>query len=549
MLLSIFLTILTFTSISCVSAAQQLKILSPDGLISGFSNALVPTSPALFGVPDYRTAYRGQVYYGVDKGADTHYGCLDDGIDANKTGFPKDKADDPQSLKILLLDRGGECTFTKKVRNAQKIPGIVAVIHVDNKPEYRLPIMADDGTGSDIYVPSVLISMDDGAKLRKAVEDAQHDKDPQKQKENAVFVALSFQIPNPDNRVEIDFWTSSWDPNGVNFKQRFAPVVQALGKHALFTPHYYVLPGEFFGCDLPPYTCANQCFNNGHYCTWDPDHDLSQGLSGRDVLSEDLRRASMYQYINETYSDMAHHYLWFDYVNKFEKECVSGDAPKYEKWKSGECSWDVMSNLGMDVDKIKQIMKDSGELKEEFKGDEKENWKNKIFETERKNLDLYGGAIIKIPWVIVNDKPIYGGLDCPQPLSQATCAPLSAVCQGFKEGTAPEACTDANFDWECAYTGFLPHQPDNMCHHYPSGGSSGLTRWQIFWIIVLVLLACGCIGAVVYWYMKREQQIMRDDIDSLLKQYLPLDGTDRGENGHLRSTQRLVDSQEDDDRV
>ncbi len=65
---------------------------------------------------------------------------------------------DPSNLptlptKIVMVDRG-TCFFVSKVRNAQNA-GATAVIVVDNIDETVEPFMADDGTGSDITIPSV----------------------------------------------------------------------------------------------------------------------------------------------------------------------------------------------------------------------------------------------------------------------------------------------------------------------------------------------------------------------------------------------------------
>ncbi|MFQ5856383.1 MAG: S8 family serine peptidase [Anaerolineae bacterium] len=61
--------------------------------------------------------------------------------------------------KIALVDRG-DCTFVTKVRNAQTA-GAVAVIVVNNVAGPPIG-MADDGSGSDITIPTVMISQSDG---------------------------------------------------------------------------------------------------------------------------------------------------------------------------------------------------------------------------------------------------------------------------------------------------------------------------------------------------------------------------------------------------
>ena len=62
---------------------------------------------------------------------------------------------------IFLVNRG-KCPFTQKVRNCQNKGANLAII-MDNIDEgnYHIDelIMKDDGTGGDIHIPSILISI------------------------------------------------------------------------------------------------------------------------------------------------------------------------------------------------------------------------------------------------------------------------------------------------------------------------------------------------------------------------------------------------------
>jgi hypothetical protein len=60
------------------------------------------------------------------------------------------------SHKFVLLERG-DCHFVTKVRNVALNGGGLAII-IDNKNEdINGVVMADDGTGAGIRIPSVLI--------------------------------------------------------------------------------------------------------------------------------------------------------------------------------------------------------------------------------------------------------------------------------------------------------------------------------------------------------------------------------------------------------
>lgn len=525
-LLSLLVNIFLYTT--TIYTYQEVQVLSPADLSSQFPNGLITASPALFGIPDYQTTIHGQVLYAVDANGQ-HTLCST--LDKQKTGF--DKLGSMASV-ILLVDRGGGCTFTQKVRIAENSGAVVSVIAVDDRDEWagRLPLMADDGTGSKIAIPSVLISKQDGDKI-KNVLNVPDSKDSSKM--TKVSISLTYRLPAPDNRVEIDLWTSSFDQQSRIFKRNFGPAIKALGEHVLFTPHYYIVPGDAFGCDLPGMSCGNQCTNNGKYCTWDPERDVSRGLSGAQVLEEDLRRICIYKALNNTNIEKKQLYKWFDYVNKFDDDCTDTN-----NW-SEACSYKVIENIGIDLTNVKQCIVDSGGLT----GD-----KNNEFELQRQDLEDYGGTIIRIPWLLINSAPAYGSIQCMSPLSQATCAPLNGICHGFADGTAPQPCTDINYDYECTYDGYLPNPPQNMCSG--SQPQQHKLSWSsVFGIILLVMFICGCVAIGAYVYIKREKEQMRQDIDDLLKQYLPLSESDtissRHHNGKYEQRERLLDQQVDDE--
>jgi len=72
----------------------------------------------------------------------------------------------PDHYPIVMVDRGN-CTFVTKARNVQIVGGLFALIINNNDDDIDKIILSDDGTGSDIYIPTVLISKKDGERLKK----------------------------------------------------------------------------------------------------------------------------------------------------------------------------------------------------------------------------------------------------------------------------------------------------------------------------------------------------------------------------------------------
>jgi hypothetical protein len=66
---------------------------------------------------------------------------------------------------IFLVDRG-ECSFVTKVRNIEKAGGSIAVIIDDQNEDIKHVIMSDDGTGTGIRIPAMIIGKKDGQILK-----------------------------------------------------------------------------------------------------------------------------------------------------------------------------------------------------------------------------------------------------------------------------------------------------------------------------------------------------------------------------------------------
>ena len=106
-------------------------------------------------------------------------------------------SEEQMATKILLVDRG-TCTFVTKVRNAERA-GASLVVVIDNVYEnITNVIMGDDGTGTGIRIPSMLIGKEDGKILR----------DFAKLKIEATLSA-EFAVKALMDKVEMELWFSS----------------------------------------------------------------------------------------------------------------------------------------------------------------------------------------------------------------------------------------------------------------------------------------------------------------------------------------------------
>jgi hypothetical protein len=65
-----------------------------------------------------------------------------------------------------MVDRGS-CTFVTKARNVQRIGGALALIVNNKQEDLDKVLMSDDGTGADIFIPTIMISQEDGDKIKE----------------------------------------------------------------------------------------------------------------------------------------------------------------------------------------------------------------------------------------------------------------------------------------------------------------------------------------------------------------------------------------------
>lgn len=491
LLVQVFVVLTSIAMMAVVEAAgvtSKLQISVPPSLRKdgGYGHR-----EAMFGIPPYGGSIEQTVYY-ID--AD----LCDANMDYSRAGYPIREADESGAMEpwkapyILMVDRGG-CTFVKKVRNAQKL-GAAAVIIADSSClcsagdecvpeentfcETKEPIMADDGSGLDVTIPSYLIFKQDADPIKHVLIQNQ-----------AVRMKMSWALPRPDARVEYELWTTPKEMISRPIQREFRDVANALGKHAQFTPHMYLYDGVIAGCR--GFDGENQCFsmctNNGRYCATDPDDNLDEGISGADIVRESLRRLCIWKEYGQDGIGMP----WWDYVDEFLYRC---DAPEF--FMNEDCVKDCMQRSNVQYSKIKICMDDSGGLDEDAK--------NTILEEELLAQTAIGVSIL--PSFFVNNAPLRGAL--------TTNEIFAAICAGYMLGSEPDACKKCNgcSDVEKCVSG--GHCPGAV-------GGLNAVSFPVFAGTLLGVILCFGIVGIAQW--QRSQRQMRTQIRGIMAEYMPLD--------------------------
>ena len=287
-----------------LGVASDTSSLTVTYLATGKQSSYIH-SDALFGIPAYGGGVQARAYYPV--GAD-RTGCV-----------PLTDPSVPPGA-VIVLDRsvpgggGPPCTFTEKVLNAQRA-GAVGAIIVDQGgvcfqtsdcprgselcrgcPLYQtslqcqcsLPMMADDGMGPNIAIPSFLVGRDDGMLIKSAANSTGKGMSPK------AIASLKWDIPSADGHAIMSMWQDSNDFTAFQFRGSFKPYLPYIDGAVDFTPHFYAIDGRAEGCSTIN-DCGSQCINGGYYCEVDPDGSLDSGVSGADIVIENLRQICIWQ--------------------------------------------------------------------------------------------------------------------------------------------------------------------------------------------------------------------------------------------------------------
>ena len=342
--------------------------------------------------------------------------------------------------------------------------------------------MADDGSGSDISIPSFLMFKVDADAVKAVVKNDQ-----------PVQLEMSWSLPNPHDRVEYDLWTVPSDVVSQNFLRTFKNIAKGLGDRAYFTPHMYIYDGIRTHCqgNNGENFCYNLCTNNGRYCATDPDNDLDKGISGADVVKEALRRVCIWKHYGEQDGIGE---VWWNYVGEFLDRC---NTPDY--FMNEDCVKDCYKHSGVDGDKISRCMDDSGGLVKDAP--------NAFLDLEISAQNERG--VVVLPTAYVNTAAIRGQL--------SSVNMFKAICAGYAEGATPSLCN------QCAHCGDpVACVSTGKC----SGGSSSTSSDKgvsTHTFASSMLFVIGLFAALGVWHYKKTREDMREQVRGILAEYMPLE--------------------------
>jgi len=443
---------------------------------------------AMFGVPQYGGSISQNVYYAKSDFCNPFE-------DSSRWLPPQKKGEPPKAPFILMVDKGG-CSFVSKVRNAQHAGASGALIanthcicsdsECPRDTSYcdtEEPSMADDGSGSDISIPAFLIFKQDADKIKGVL-----------QRNQPVVVEMGWHLPTAGDRVKYEFWTVPTDEISKQFFLDFEYAV-ALGLTSAegvdFEPHVYLQDSLSKSCQYNQYGerwCETGCTNGGRYCALDPDHDVTQGLSGGDVVKEGLRRMCIWNSYKHSASSGLE---YWKYLSQFTSHCEAVDH-----FTDDSCINACYKAAGIDRQRVDACMTSSGGIDKDSP--------NAILDQQVKSSE----GIVVFPTSKVNGVELRGSLTAGNV--------VSAICAAFDEKHQPlicEKCGKCSDMQECIDLG-------GFCSRAVPTKRGGVSAGTfVFSLLVVVGISAG---AGFYYYRKTRAE-MRDRVRDILAEYMPLE--------------------------
>ena len=124
------------------------------------------------------------------------------------------KAQRSGAAGVLIADNTCLCSAGDQ---CQSEPGVEC--------EQREPIMADDGSGSDISIPAFLLFKHDADEIKATLRSY-----------SVVQVEMAWALPAPDDCVEYELWSKPTEDVSHEFLRTFQDAAMALGSKA-YLPH------------------------------------------------------------------------------------------------------------------------------------------------------------------------------------------------------------------------------------------------------------------------------------------------------------------------
>lgn len=278
-------------------------------------------------------------------------------------------------------------------------------------------------------------------------------------------------------------------------------IVRALGSRAHFTPRFVSYNGTKVGCHHESgktNPCGNMCLNDGRYCLLDPSpyHDQNTGASGADVVKENLRRKCIWQLVAK--EDPGVGLKWWKYVNTFGEQCSQDE----KHFVDDTCARKVMEKVQIDYHQVAKCMQPLGRMRDVD---------NDMLTEELQ--EQAGLQLLRLPALYVDGVHARGRI--------TGAAMLGMICAGYGIHDPPVVCQCATQAMAKVMDCVRAGSPEQMTEK--DDKNQGYGFFAVFFMVTMIGAVMAMIGMAYY---RRSQRQMRDQVRSILAEYMPLDDQD-----------------------
>ena len=447
--------LIIFILISPIIKSNSITIISPNTLISLLNNEnILDLQFSSFGSIPFNFYARGEIIISKE---DDEYGCenLNHNISIHNNESTNTKF---RTNFVILLVKRGECTFVSKVRNAQQAGANMVIIINNSDEDIHNLIIADDGTGNDIYIPSAMINKKDGDKIYNFLQE----------NNNKVYVIIDFLL-NQNKKIELETFFSSSEIKAYQLLINLSKYFPDFKNQIIYKPRYV-------SHKSPNYQKNNRnkvsnCVSGGLYCYFPKKSTIVQ--DGEIIILENLRQKCVYK-LSLDRKDIN---IYFKYMEFFYEYCINIDKPDF----SEKCSNKALQFIGLSEFMIHKCIAISFGVS---------NYSNSIFQNDNNILkddyDIQSYYYINsFPAVIINRMPIEGIIN-----------------------------ENKIIETMCYYAYERPSLCNNL--HYNSIKHVDYMFWFIIiglFILLFIIIVCLIFWCKKYIQMKVYNRIQYEDID------------------------------------
>jgi PA domain len=439
-------------------------------------------------------------------------------LQLNKTeGYPVHEAG--LIAPFILLANDGSCSAVTKARHAQQVGASALIIASDrcvcedttncaakdkDDCEKKPEPLVNDGSGSDISIPTFLIYQGVGQLL----------KDELKNKNQSALMELVWGLPpegiaQENLALSYHLWTTAHDPLvDMDTYYNLRTVAKAFAGKAQFAPRYSIIDGKRFRCDqerAEDGPCDHLCTNGGRYCAVH-----AKDLSGHAIVKETLRRLCIWNHYGDSeLSKKPQPDAWWEYILYHKERCSTA-----HEFANEGCVADAMKYAHVDAPAIESCMLDAGDV-------DTDNTNSLLEDMLTKQKQ---SSVVALPAITLNQRV----LD-----HMSSWSLFDSLCFSYWNSntavTPPicETCYSCPNKIGCVEAGHCVGYSGNGHHHIPAAGDKSSSRqrrhgWGFFWFFIVVFAAGG--GAYYYYKQQQDRNGYGDRRVSPFQEYLQLHG-------------------------